>query len=68
MLNLLFDICQSFVIFLLGALIIYLLSIMFAGGVESFEKKHLENSQELQSQWREESRAKEEEYYRNRGY
>ena len=41
---------------------------MFGYGFESFEKKHLENSRELQSQWREESRAKEEEYYRNRGY
>ena len=65
---LLFELCPCLTVFLLGALIIYLGSIMVASGVESFEKKHLENSQELQSQWREESRAKEEEYYRNRGY
>ena len=52
-------------LFLLFPPIIYLLSIMFGYGFESFEKKHLENSRELQSQWREESLAKEKVYLEN---
>lgn len=52
-------------LFLLFPPIIYLLSIMFGYGFESFEKKHLENSRELQSQWREESLAKEKVYREN---
>jgi hypothetical protein len=38
---------------------------MFGYGFESFKKKHLENSRELQSQWREESLAKEKVYLEN---
>ena len=38
---------------------------MFGYGFESFKKKHLENSRELQSQWREERLAKEKVYLEN---
>jgi len=66
MLNLLFDICQSFVIFLIGALIIYLGSIMVANGFKSLEEANHENSMQQHMIWRKESRLKEEEYYINR--
>ncbi len=65
---LLFEICPCLLVFPLGALIIYLLSKMLAYGVDSFEERCRENSEELQFRWRKESRLKEEDYYINRVY
>ena len=64
----LFEICPCFLFFLVGGLIIYLGSIMFAAGVESFEKANQENSMQQQMIWRKKSRLREDEYYINRGY
>jgi len=55
-------------VFLIGALIIYLGSIMVANGFKSLEEANHENSMQQQMIWRKESRLKEEEYYINRGY
>lgn len=65
---LLFEICPCLMVFLIGALIIYLGSIMVANGFKSLEEANHENSMQQQMIWRKESRLKEEEYYINRGY
>ena len=61
----LFEICPCFLFFLVGGLIIYLGSIMFAAGVEIFEKANQENSIVLQKGKMEKSLAKEKVYREN---
>ena len=65
---LLFELCPCLTVFLLGALIIYLGSIMVAYGFNSLEEANQENSMQQQMKWRKESRLREDEYYINRGY
>ena len=65
---LLFELCPCLTVFLLGALIIYLGSIMVAYGFNSLEEANQENSMQQQMIWRKKSRLREDEYYINRGY